>query len=317
MVEFLRGLNVVAQCREWRVPIWSCPQFLFIIMGLVIISAIEGTNIAARHYTEPEVAAVIVLFVSAFLFVVGYIITKSFEHVARAARAKAEFVSIMSHQLRAPLTNIRWRLEQVAHLKEIILRESDMSMLRQETEEVLRLVNMMLEVNRIEDNALVLERKPISLRDVVYRAAEMFRPQANKKHIAFSVRNDPADALMSIGDPIRMRWVIENFIDNALRYSPSESTVTVSLEKRKNEAYVSVRDEGPGIAKEAQKYLFMKFFRGNDHQRLTTEGFGLGLFIAKAIVEAHGGSIGVASQLRKGSIFWFTLPLADREGSRQ
>lgn len=303
MNRFLHGLNVAAQCREWRVPLFSCPQFLFIVMGAVIILAMVGTNVMARRYTEPEIAAVIVLFVTAFLFVIGYIITKSFERVAEAARAKAEFVSIMSHQLRTPLTNIRWRLERMT--------DGDAPFLRHETEEIIRMVNMMLEVNRIEDKALVLEKEKFSLRDLARRVYDSFRGRAEKKNITLILACDEGDVLMAEGDPIRLRWVIENFIDNALRYSRVAGTIAISLKREKGNARVRVQDEGPGISSDTQKRLFTKFFRGGDERtRLTTtEGFGLGLFIAKAIVEAHGGSIGVESQLHKGSIFWFSLPL--------
>ena len=302
-------------------PLFSCPQFLFIIMGVVIVAAMVATNVMARRYADPHIAAIIVLFVTAFLFVIGYIITKSFERVAEASRAKAEFVSIMSHQLRTPLTNIRWRLEHMAGFKTSVTAEApidnqeakagdDIPFLRQETEEVLRMINMMLEVNRIEDKSLVLEKQSVSLRDLVRRAHNSFQSLAEEKNITLTLTCNESDAVIITGDPIRLRWVIENFIDNALRYSPSGSAVAVLLEQRKNGAHVRVRDEGPGIAKDMQKKLFTKFFRADEHTRLTTEGFGLGLFIAKAIVEAHGGSIGVASQLQKGSIFWFTLPLS-------
>lgn len=301
MNRLFRSLNIVAQCREWRVPLFSCPQFLFIIMGAVIVTAMVGTNLVAQRFAEPEIAAIIVLFVTAFLFVIGYIITKSFEHVAQSARSKAEFVSIMSHQLRTPLTNIRWRLERMAG--------DDISFLRQENDEVLHMVNMMLEVNRIEDKALVLEKQKFLLRDVARRAYDSFLTRAEKKGATLTLIDDESDALTVTGDPVRVRWVVENFLDNALRYSSTGRKITISLTREGSEARVSVADEGPGISRDMQKKLFTKFFRADEHTRLTTEGFGLGLFIAKAIVEAHGGSIGVASQLHKGSTFWFTLPL--------
>ena len=307
MDRFLRSLNVVAQCKEWRVPLFSCPQFLFIVMGGIIIGAMVATNMMARRYAEPEIAAIAVLFVTAFLFVIGYIITKSFERIAEAARAKAEFVSIMSHQLRTPLTNIRWRLEQIAASD--AAKTGDISFLRQENEEVMRMVNMMLEVNRIEDKALVLEKQNVSLRDLARRVYDSFKVRAEEKNITLTFTNDENDPMITIGDPVRLRWVIENFIDNALRYSAAAGTVVVSLKREGKKARVSVADEGQGISPEDKKRLFTKFFRADEHTRLTTEGFGLGLFIAKAIVEAHGGTIGVVSQLQKGSIFWFTLPL--------
>lgn len=304
MNRFLYGLNIAAQCRQWRVPLWSCPQVLFIVMGAVIIMAMVGTNMVARQYAAPEIAAIVVLFVTAFLFVIGYIITKSFEHVAEAARAKAEFVSIISHQLRTPLTSMRWRLERMLHERD----DHDVSVLQKENEHIMAMVNAMLEVNRIEDKSLVLNKQTMSLRDVVGRSTAAFRERAQQQGITLRYHH-PDDTFMLMGDAVRLRWVVDNFIDNALRYSKEQGEIAVSLEKKGSVAEVRVRDEGPGIPKDAQKRLFTKFFRADERTRLTTEGFGLGLFIAKAIVEAHGGEIGVRSQSHKGSTFWFTIPL--------
>jgi two-component system, OmpR family, phosphate regulon sensor histidine kinase PhoR len=302
MSRLSNSLNVITQCREWRVPLFACPQFLFIIMGVVIITAMVGTNMLAKQYAAPEIAAIIVLFVTAFLFVVGYIITRSFERVAQASRTKAEFVSIISHQLRTPLTNIRWRLERMTG--------NDASFLQKENARIMNMVNTLLEVNRIEEKSLVLHKQKFSFRDLLQRTLASIKEHAQRKEITVEFRGTD-DPLALIGDAVRLRWVVENLLDNALRYSQQGGRVFVTISRKRGYARVDIRDEGPGITKEMQKMLFTKFFRADEHIRMTTEGFGLGLFIAKAIVEAHEGSIGMHSQLHKGSTFWFTLPLSE------
>jgi signal transduction histidine kinase len=310
MGRFLHGLNVVAQCRRWRVPLWSCPQFLFIVMGIIIIFAMVGTNMVARRFAAPEVAAIVVLFVTAFLFVIGYFITKSFEQMAQTSQAKSEFMSIMSHQLRTPLTNILWRLEKMLSQNTLAKDERrDVAIVYREEQELMQMVNAMLEVHRIEEKALVLEKQAFMFRDLVVRVADEFQANAQKKEITLHAPEE-REPFPVFGDAIRIRWVIENLLDNALRYSGKGTTITVDLARKGTCVILNVSDQGPGIVEEAQKKLFTKFFRGFDKDKhLTTEGFGLGLYIAKAIIEAHGGGIGVRSQLQKGSTFWFTLPL--------
>src|SRR3989338_3372060 len=105
--------NIKKHCAEYRVGLLQCPQFLFLVMGVVIIVAIEATYIVAQRFTEPEIGALIVLALTAFLFVIGHLIVGAFEKVAHASRSKSEFIEIMSHQLRTPLSAIKWQLDAI------------------------------------------------------------------------------------------------------------------------------------------------------------------------------------------------------------
>src|SRR3989344_2494615 len=156
-----QSINLKKVCAEYRVGLWQCPQFLFLIMGVIIILAIMVTYIVASRYEEPEIASLAVLVLTAILFAIGNLIVRAFEQVALASKSKSEFISIMSHQLRSPLSAIKWQLNML--LSDAQRKTPDAASMQKylqtvydQNERMIRSVNDLLEVNRIEDNDLVL-----------------------------------------------------------------------------------------------------------------------------------------------------------------
>lgn len=305
----LKELNVAEQCRQYRVPLLSCPHFLFLVMGFVIIMAIVATNITAQRYTDPQVAALIVLIVTIILLIIGHIIIRSFERIADAARARAEFVSIASHQLRSPLTSIKWQLE--LFLQDQTLQEkirSQLTTLNDYNNRMIKIVNDLLEVNRIENERLTLRPAPFSLYTLAKKSVSAYTLPAEGVHVTLALSADPELPLV-YADEMRVRWVVENLIDNAVRYSDPHTTIHVTVTKTDGSARFSVTNIGMAIPLQEQKRIFQKFFRGEGPLKMRPEGSGLGLFVAKSIIEASRGKIGFASK-DKETIFWFVLPTA-------
>jgi two-component system phosphate regulon sensor histidine kinase PhoR len=137
---------------------------------------------------------------------------------------------------------------------------------------------------------------------------DLFKEEIKQKSIKIEFKK-PEDLPKILMDQEKIKLVIENFIDNAIKYTFPGGKVTVSIIRGTNEVEVRVKDTGVGIPKEQQMRVFTRFFRGSNVVRLDTEGSGLGLFLAKNIVEAHGGRIGFESESGKGSTFFFTIPM--------
>lgn len=308
----IRELNIKAQCNDLNIPLWECPHFLFVVMGFIIIVAILGTNTAARYYTDPEIAALIVISVTGFLFVISHVIVGAFERVAEASRARAEFVSIISHQLRNPLSSIRWQLEIL--LRDQTIDQKTRSYLEGVNEynnRMAKLVNDLLTVNRIENNRLTLTSTSFSLVDLIKKVIKDTAFFANASNIAVELEERKSIPFV-YADQNHIRWAIENLLNNAIRYSNPRTVIKVAIGKQDKGIRVEITNHGAPIASNDAAHIFKKFFRAESARRTHTDGSGLGLFIAKSVVEASGGSIGFISDHSDKTVFWFTLPRAKK-----
>ena len=308
----LSQLNILAQCKRYGLSLWQCPQFLFLIMGIIIIgSTLTAYAIGTRYIEEPELVALIVLLITAILFIIAVIITRSFERLAEASRMKSEFISVVSHQLRSPLSNLRWAIELLmsGRLGKIEEKQTEyFRILKENSGRMGELVSDLLIVSRIETATLPQKRKEISLEDLIKKLISEFKPFAQASNVEIEFKSEE-NLPKILADPSQIRLVVENLLDNAVRYIKDRGKVKMLLSRRGQNLYFEIEDNGVGIPKEDQKYIFQKFFRSENILRYQTQGSGLGLYISKAIIERSGGKIGFKSQEGVGSTFWFTLPI--------
>jgi signal transduction histidine kinase len=222
-------------------------------------------------------------------------------------RLKSEFIATVSHELRTPLTSIRGYTEMLA---EDLDSEDDrriVSIIDRNGRRLLALIDDLLTFSHIEAGTLMLTRSPVQVADLVGKAVETTRANAPAD---IAIRLDVADSLpvLDVDGPQTER-VLLNLLSNGVKFSPDGGTVTVTARRDGDEVVVSVADTGIGIPAAEQTRLFTRFFRSAETQRRAINGSGLGLAISKAIVEAHGGWIGVSSAAGAGTTVSFGLPV--------
>ncbi|HYG60331.1 MAG TPA: phosphate regulon sensor histidine kinase PhoR [Symbiobacteriaceae bacterium] len=222
---------------------------------------------------------------------------------------RTEFVSNVTHELRTPLTSIRGFAET---LLEGALDDPDtarhfVGIIKRESEHLGQLIEDVLDLSRIESGKMRMNKEPVHLPTLAEETVGRFFPRAEKQGV--DLRIDIPAALAPIaGDHARLAQVLINLVDNALKYTPAGGSVTVSAEELGTMVRIRVSDTGTGIPRANLPRLFERFYRVDKARSRATGGTGLGLSIVKHIVESHGGTIGVESDLGKGTTFTFTLP---------
>jgi PAS domain S-box-containing protein len=223
-------------------------------------------------------------------------------------RLKDELVSTVSHELRTPLTSLRGFSELMLK-KEFSLeqRQKFLSIIHNESTRLTNLINDFLDLQRMESGQQSYEFTTVSLDTLMHEIATIFVPQNGLHHlqVLFS-----GEAPQVRADADRLRQVLSNLLSNAVKYSPKGGQITLGARQEGAEVIAWVTDQGVGIPEQALPRLFTKFFRVDNRDTRTIGGTGLGLALAKQIVEAHGGRIWVESTEGQGSTFFFTLPLA-------
>ncbi|MDO8265985.1 MAG: HAMP domain-containing sensor histidine kinase [Candidatus Saccharibacteria bacterium] len=224
--------------------------------------------------------------------------------------AKDEFVSMASHQLRTPLTSIKGYISMVLDGDAGDINPTQKQMLGQalfSSQRMVYLISDLLNVSRLKTGKFVIEARPVYLPDLVESEISQLYEGATAKNITFSF-DKPSNFPKLNLDDMKLRQVIMNFSDNAIYYTPSGGKITVSLKDKKDSVEFTVKDSGIGVPKAEQHKLFAKFYRAENARKARPDGTGLGLFMAKKVIIAQGGSLIFDSKEGKGSTFGFSFP---------
>jgi signal transduction histidine kinase len=221
---------------------------------------------------------------------------------------KNDFISSVSHELRTPLTAIKGWSETVREMKDSRTTEKGMNVIIAESDRLTAMVEELLDFSRIQGGGFTLQMANIDILEELSSAVMVYEERAKKEGINLEFEHDEA-ALYINGDKNRIRQVFLNIIDNAIKYSEKDSTVTVKTTNDEDEIVISVIDYGHGISKSDLSKVKMKFFKANNTRR----GSGIGLAVADEIVSMHHGRLDIKSQLSKGTTVKITLPLVGHD----
>lgn len=237
------------------------------------------------------------------------------EKEKQADRLKTEFLSLASHQLRTPLVKVKWALQALLDGDGGNLGPKQQELLGKtydSNESMLSLITDLLDVTKIEEGKYLSKLALAQLERIGSSVLELYQEEANRQGIELQLQT-PQDSLpQALVDEEKIKLAIQNLIENAICYTPSGGRVTVSFFSDTKEVGIAVRDTGIGIPLQEQARIFERFFRAANAKKLGKKGTGLGLYLAKNIVEAHGGRIWFVSKERRGSDFRIALPLSQR-----
>jgi len=230
------------------------------------------------------------------------------EAARESDRLRTVLLDSVTHEFRTPLTAIKASAETL--LSEVELekpqRRDLLAVINEESDRLDRLVGEAAEVVQLDSHQLQFDFAAHHMREAIDAAIQRSQPALRTHHLEVTVPQTLPAVRMDVD---RITEVLVHLLDNAAKYSPPETPIHLTVEQRDSEVLTSVADHGSGVDEMEQEMIFEKFYRGRN-QRTLIQGTGMGLAIAKAIVELHGGKMGVTSQLGRGSLFYFSLPTA-------
>lgn len=226
-------------------------------------------------------------------------------------KRKDDFVNMASHELKTPITSMKLYVDSL----DMRLKNKDektsriIEGLKYQTERLQKLVSDLLDVSRLQTGKLTFAKEEFRLDSLVSETIDELQRITPNKKIIYTVRS----LIKIYADKFRIYQVLTNLITNAIKYSPDNSDINISVGKTDRNALVSVQDFGIGIQKDEQKRIFDRLYQVSSDKEKTFPGFGTGLYISKEIIKRHKGNIWVESELDNGSTFFFTLPLKNKE----
>lgn len=238
-----------------------------------------------------------------------------FKAAAAASRARDDVLAIVSHDLKNPLSAIQLRTSSLL----LALRDQEpgnthkqLRKIRQSCEQMTRLVQDLLDLGSLDSGHLSVDKAPCAIRDLFGEACDLLEPLATEHKLELDC-DAGSDALVALGDRRRLLQVLSNLIGNAIKISPADNTIHLRVQRTDNFLRIAVQDHGPGIAADLLPRVFERYWQGPN---AAEGGRGLGLYIAKGVVEAHGGKIWVESTEGMGTTFYFTVPLVEEDAAR-
>ena len=307
----INDLNIKKQSDSLGVSVYQTPAFMLLTLGFIIVFIMTAVFFVSREFVSIEILIIAEAVVVSFILIIGNTIIGSMEKLARVNKFKSEFISIVSHQLKTPLTGISWDMEFLMSKHSDGLNSKQIEILKNiEALNVImaKMVNDLLDVARIDQNNFFTRKDEIDIVSVVKKVIEKNKALTLKNKVNIDLLVDD-NMPKIIGDEKRTEVVLDNFISNAIKYNKENGKVIIKMQKDNRRAIISVKDTGIGIPENEQDRVFEKFYRSKEAASRETGGTGLGLYIAKNIIERSEGKVWFRSVENEGTEFHFSLPI--------
>jgi signal transduction histidine kinase len=310
-MKFIKELK--EKSKDYNVPFWKLPETLLVMSALLNILIMVITYYWMSNLAEdPREAVLIVALESILILFISNMIVESAEEIIDGQVLKKEFIEIISHQTRTPLTNICWNIEMINRIKEkegySDKMEKHLTRIAESSNKIMELTNDFIYLSRINEE-IELSKEKIDLVEMINKVIEENTApvQSRQLKVLFSPKEK---AVFVNSNEENLKIVLDNLFDNATKYCQKEGTIEISIEKKGGCAVLKVFNEGIGISAEEKKFIFEKFYRAKEAKQLFSHGTGLGLYISKKILDKIGGQIWFESKPGKNVTFFVKLPLS-------
>jgi signal transduction histidine kinase len=295
-----KKLNPLKEAKKYNIPVFLHPQIFFLEIGFLILAIDFFSFSLLTKAFQTEIVIFLIFFFTLILLILSFLATKTLETLLELNRLKSEFLEIVIHHLRAPLTSLTWGLDYL-FTKEVETKKLEViKKMKEKVEGMQKLIRDLLVVLKLE----VSEKKEkFYLKDIVSECLKEVEEKIKEKRIKVFLDLEEIEVF---SERENLKIVIHNLISNAVFYNKNEGEISIKAKKVKGGIVFSVKDTGIGIPQKDQKMIFQKFFRGSNAKEIP--GTGLGLYVSKEIVERLGGKIWFKSKEGKGSQFSFFLP---------
>lgn len=311
--KFFSSRKSISLCGDYDIPLWQCPSFLFLLMGAInLASCLFFYFLGGRYIKNTETIVLITLGIASLLFIVAYAISRSLEHLVELNRTKTEFIQIVSHQLRAPLTNIRWSIEFLLTKRRNQPGDKNedeyFGLIKENSQRLENLLSDLLIVSRLKEEGFFKHKEKINFVDVIKKIVSDYQSFAKALNVSITTKIIDKPILIEV-NRLLVETALENIVKNAIVFNKKGGNVEIFTKEYPKYIQIGVRDEGQGIVQADRKHIFKSFFRGKGAFQSQAQGTGLGLYIAKAIITRYGGKIWFDTQEGKGTTFYITLPI--------
>ncbi|QRN95655.1 CHASE3 domain-containing protein [Archangium violaceum] len=309
--EVTLGLTTLDEDGAAALPLAREAMIIPLNVGEQTLGALTVASARAGRYTDEDLALARDLALRAAISLDH---ARLYREAQQALRSREEVLAVVSHDLRNPLNALALSTRLLPRVRDNeALFTRHVAVVRGTVNQMSLLIEDLLNAGAIEAGRLSLQRMPHELADCLLETVEMLRPVALEKEQHLELQLDPGLPLLMYDLP-RMKQVVSNLVGNAIKYTGSHGTIQVSARRVREELVVCVQDTGPGIAAEDLPHLFDRYWRVRGAAQ---SGTGLGLYIVKGIIEAHGGRTWVESEVGRGSRFYFSLPLSQPPAGRE